>query len=404
MHFNTLSPSMLYFGFQTAAMPRHLFEDISVADMPTSAPVRTNPVGWGPFIFESMVAGESVVMRRNENYVWGVPYIEYLVIERIGDQSLVPIAMETGRFDVVSFPTQYYEDHQNPTNFSFLGSPNGEYGYIAFRLGHWDFDENMNVFTPEREMNNVYLRRAMAMAIDFDELGEALFSGLQFAAGSFMPPHHRGLMDLSLPGFPRNIDLANEILDNAGFTMGADGYRTWPNGNDLTVNWAHPTNIATAHIIIPFYTQSWAEIGVRVELWQGRSHDQNFLWDTLDYDDDNDDIHIYGARWVSGANPHPGGRWGHAMWNPSRYTSDRQEELFAALSDPRNFDPAQMRQAYFGLQAYWQEVVPHFPTMWGISLTAVNNRVANWETRPGIPPTEAGIHLVRLTAAEPYSR
>jgi len=403
-HLESMSPSMLYFGLWTSPMPKHIFENIAVADMHTSDAVRVNPIGWGPFILDSVVAGESVVMTRNENYVWGAPYIETLIIERIADPSLVPIAMETGRFDFVGFPTQYFEDYQFPTNFTYMGAPSVSYGYMAFRLGHWCFDTNQNVFSPEREMNNVYLRRAMAMAIDFTLLGEELFSGLQFAAGSFMPPHHGALMDLSLPGFPYDPAQASAILDGAGFTVGADGYRTWPDGRELTINWAHPTNPATEHIIVPFKIQSWSEIGVRVELWRGRTHDINVLWDYLDYDTDNDEIHIYGASWQAGFNPNPSGRWGHAIWNPSRYNSDEWERLLANLSDPRAFDPDFMRNAYFEMQAYLQDVVPYFPTLWGIGLVALNNRVANWDTRVGIPPQQSGIHTVRLTSAEPYSR
>jgi len=253
-------------------------------------------------------------------------------------------------------------------------------------------------------MNNVYLRRAMALALDTDTLGAELFNGLQFSAGSFMPAHHAALMDLSLPGFPYDPDQANQILDDAGFTMGADGFRTWPDGSDLTVMWAQPANPATDHIIVPFYQQNWADIGVRVELWRGRTHDINTLWDYLDNDADDDEIHIYVASWQPGANPNPSGRWGHTDWNPSRYNSAEYERLLESLSAVENFDPELMRQAYFALQAYLQEVVPYFPTLWGIGLTALNNRVANWDTRVGVNPQEYGMHVIRLTAAEPYSR
>jgi len=405
IYFESLSPSMLYFGFWTSPMPAHVFENIPIGEMHTSDAVRVNPIGWGPFILETIVPGESVVMRRNDNFVWGTPYIEQLIVERIDSSSLVPIAMETGRFDVISFPTQYFEDYQNPTNFAFIGSSSVSYSYIAFRLGHWDFDENRNVFSPDRYMNNVDLRTAMAMAIDFDLLGETLFNGLQFAAGSFMPPHHGALMDMDLPGFPYNPDAANAILDAAGFERGADGYRNWPDGSDLTVNWAQPSNPANEHIIVPFYIQSWSDIGVRVQLWQGRTHDQNYLWDVLDYDNDDDEIHIYTGSWSAGFNPHPGGRWGHAIWNPSRYTSDRQDEIFANLSRVENFDPVQMREAYLELQQYWQSVVPHFPTLWSIGLTALNNRVSTWDTRTGMQTPQAyGMHTIRLLAADPYTR
>jgi peptide/nickel transport system substrate-binding protein len=406
IYFEELSPDMVYFGFWTAPLPKHIFENIPVADMPGSTAVLgPDIVGWGPFMLENIVPGESVYMVRNDNYVWGTPYIERLVVERI-EASLVPAAMETGRFDVISFPTLYYEDNMNPVNFSYMASPNANYSYVAFRLGHWDFDENRNVFTPEREMNNVYLRRAMAHAINQDEIGELLFSGLQFAAGSFMPPHHPALMDLSLPGFPYDPEYARQILADGGFVdVDGDGYVEWPDGRPLTVVWGRIVDASTDHIIVPLYQQSWAAIGIRVELWQGRTHDQNFMWDTLDYDTDNDEIHIYTAAWQSGANPNPSGRWGpYAQWNPSRYTSPEWEQILRNLSDIRAFDSDFMREAYFAMQAYLQANVPYFPTLWGISLTAVNNRVVNWDTRVGVPPAEWGIHTVRLGAAQPSGR
>jgi len=408
IHLDNISPALLYGGLWTTPLPKHIFENIAVADMANSPYVLTNPIGWGPFMVRTVVPGESVHMVRNPNYVWGVPYIEEVIVERI-EPSMAGAAMDAGRFDMIeSFPQILFEDHENPTNFTFLGSPNSEYRYIAFRLGHWDDYNNVNVFDPNREMNNVYLRRAMAHAVDQNILGQQLFSGLAFAAGSFIAPNHAALMDTSLPGFPYDPEYAKSILDAGGFPLGEDGFRTWPDGSPLTVIWAHPTDTATEDILVPFFLNSWAEIGVRVELWQGRTHDQVFLWDTLDFDDDNDEIHIYTGRWVAGSNPNPDGRWGHAIWNPSRYNSPEWEAILDSLSDPSMFDEAVMIANYAALQAHLQEVVPFFPTEWRITLTAVNNRVAFLETRGiisvGVPLSEGGWHMIRLTSATPYSR
>jgi len=400
----TISPSLLYGGIWTTPLPKHIFENIPVADMQTSAYVTTTPIGWGPFMVQTIVPGESVHMVRNENFVWGVPYIEEVIIERI-EGGLVPAAMESGRFDIVdTFPAIHFGDYQNPTNFSYMSTANSEYGYIAFRLGTWDPENNLNIFGPDRYMNNVYLRRAMAHAIDQTVLGEELFNGLSFAAGSFMAPNHAALMDLSLPGFPYSPETAIAILDQGGFPIGADGYRTWPNGDDLTVIWAHPSNPDTENIIVPFHIQSWAAIGVRVELWQGRTHDQVFLWDVLDADADDDEIHIYTGRWIAGSNPNPSGRWGHMEWNPSRYNSPEWEQILANLSDPAMFDQAVMIANYAAMQAHLQEVVPFFPTTWGVRLQPVNNRVAFYDLRLGQPPQTSGWHTIRLTAANPYTR
>ena len=410
IHFYEMDPTLLYFGIWTSPMPRHIFEHIPVADMSSSPEVLVNPIGWGPFIVENIVPGESVHLRRNEDFVFGAPLIEDMVVERIAPE-LFPSAMEEGRFDFGQFSTLFYGDHQNPTNFTYLGSLTGAYTYLAFRVGNFDFDNNLNVFNPDRKMSNVHLRRAMAYATDESVLSELLFNGLQFPAANNIPAHHRLLMDLNVPGFPYDPARAMQTLDEAGFIdVTGDGFRDDPNGNELTIIWAFPTG-PEEEVIVNFYIQQWAEVGLRVELWQGRTHDQVYLWDILDFDADNDEIDIYTGQWAPGFNPSPAESWGHAIWNPSRYTSPDYDDAIDRLSSYEAWDPAYMMIAYSNWQWYWYNNLPYFPQRWRIDLFAINNRVTRWDTdvqntviEGGGPTPDFGWHMIGLSAAEPYSR
>jgi peptide/nickel transport system substrate-binding protein len=405
IHFNDLPPDILFNGIWTDPMPRHQFEGVAAEDMRTSDQVRTNPLGWGPFKFYSMVPGESVHLVRNENFVWGTPYIEQMIIETV-HPDLVPSHMAAGTLDFVwTFPTAHYGDHRNPTNFRYVGMPHGGYSYVSFRLGHFDFEESRNVFDAHRPMNNVSLRRAMALAADEDLLSEVVFNGLQTPAGAFMSPLHHFLFDLDLPApiFGYDPERARQILDEAGFIdVDGDGYREDPNGNQLTINWAFPSG-AMEDIITEFYIQAWSDIGIRVELWQGRTHPITFLWDMLDFDDDNEEIHIYSHSWTAGFNPNPSGRWNHNIENPSRYTSPQWDAILDRLTTPAAWDSDYFLDAYHAMQQYLYEQVFFFPTRWNINLLAFNNRVANYDSRTGVPASEFDWHLVRLTASEPHS-
>ena len=402
IYFDDFSPDILYNGIWTAPMPRHIFEGTPVAQLPDHPQVRANPVGWGPFKYVSGVPGESYLLERNDDYVFGRPYIEQMVIRRI-DPDLIPAALEAGEFDYVLFPTHLFADFQNPTNYSYMAAPSPRYSYISFRLGHFDFDNDVNVFDSHRPMNNIHLRRAMALAADEHLLGQTLFNGLQFTAGNFLVPRHEAFMDLSVPMFGHDPELANRILDEAGFRRGADGYRTWPDGSELTVTWALSIG-PTSEALYLFYTEAWRDIGVRVELWQGTFHDGYLLFDVLDFDADDEEIDIYSGGWVSGADPNPFGFWGHLVWNPSRYTSDTLDELEARLYSDNAWSQEYLLQLYSEIQWYMYEQVFFFPTRWGIDLSAVNNRVTLWDTRIGIPPQEFDWHLIRLNAARPYTR
>jgi len=401
IHFYSFTPDIPYFSIWSAPAPRHIFGDMELTDIPNSDAVRVNPIGWGPFMVEHIVPGEAVHLVRNENFVFGTPYIEQMIIRRV-NPDLVPEHMANGDFDFVLFPTLYFADHPNPTNFRYLGSRNNAYTYISFRLGHFDFDNDVNVFDAHREMNDVNLRRAMALALNEAELGEILFNGLQFATGNFMSPLHQGFMDLSVPMFPYNPAEAMRILDEAGFIdIDGDGFRENPAGEQLVINWAVPDQ-PQVDLIVGFYMQAWADVGLNVQLWQGRVHDRNYLFDVLDFDTDNEEIHIYMASWTAGFNPDPSGRWGHTVWNPSRYTSDEWDAVLARLVSMEAWDTAYLLEAYSAMQWHLYNVVPFFPTRWSIDLTAVNNRVANYDTRPGLPPSQFGWHTVRLSAATPY--
>jgi peptide/nickel transport system substrate-binding protein len=263
------------------------------------------------------------------------------------------------------------------------------------------------VFDPTRQINNIYLRRAMAHAVNFQELGDVLFNGLRFPAGNIMSPLHYAFMDLDVPVFRYNPALANQLLDQGGFTMGADGFRTLPDGSPLVLQWIYATN-ANEDTEAPFIIQSFQRVGLNVVLWQGRPLSQGAVWDTLDYSeylayDRSNWVDIYMARWVAGANPNPSGRWGNAFWNPSLYNSPEWEAILGRLSSMAAWDQAYLLEAYSAMQWYVYENLFYFPTFWLVHLHALNNRVANWDNRVGIPPQESGWHLIRLTAEHPYS-
>ena len=402
IHLEVMPPEILYFGLWSSPAPRHVFGHMNVEDIPNSDEFRLQPIGWGPFQVISIVPGETVHLRRFDDYVWGTPYIEYMMIERV-HPDLVPARMAAGEFDSAAFSAIQFADHQYPTNFRYITSVAGNYDFVAFRFGYFDWDEGVMVPEPERLMWNPYLRRAMSRAVNYQLLGEVLFNGLRFPAGSPMSPLHYGFMDLTVPAFSYDPELARQILDAGGFIdIDGDGFREMPDGSQLTINWGFITG-EDDDTIIGFKTQAWADIGLRVELWQGRAHDRLALWDILDFDEDNQEVHIYNWGWTAGANPNPTGRWGpNAWWSPNRYSSDELTAILERIPTAAAWDMNYLLSIYSAYQRYIYDNIPFFPTFWRVELSALNNRVANWDTRIGIPPALSGWHTTRLTAAEPY--
>jgi peptide/nickel transport system substrate-binding protein len=417
IRFDDFPPTVLYFGVWTAPIPAHLFGKYypnNVAEMIDSPYVRENPVGFGPFVFVHSEPGESYLLRRNENYVWGAPHIEYMEIRRIAPE-LVADAMVAGEFDSVGFRALDFPYHMNPTNWRYFGTPNrvGQ-GHFAFRMGWWCFDTNQNVSeminfeTGEYRVHEmmrpeaVHIRRAMAKAIDWLNITQVRYHGLSFPAGAYIPIRHRPFMDLTVPMFPHSIEDANQILDDAGFTnRDAEGYRTWLDGSRMELIWAMAES-DTAEWYYQAHTQAWRDIGIRVSLWQGMFHSIWTIWDAMDFDDDDDEVHFWSGAWNHGASP------SNDMWsrqefeNASRHNSEELDEILGRINSMEAWDMDLLMKAMSDLQWYMYENVFYFPTTWGLGLTAVNNRVANWDTRSTMQFTrEYGWHTIRLTAAEP---
>ncbi|MDR2167183.1 MAG: ABC transporter substrate-binding protein [Clostridiales bacterium] len=411
-HLDEMPSTLLYGALWTQPMPRHIFQDIPMEGMIASDPVRVNPIGWGPFMIDHIVEGDSVRLVRNPNYVFGMPQIEYLVVERFHPDHAGEV-MAAGRFDYVPlFPAHLYGYFANPTNFRFLGSPSNHYTYLAFRLGNWDFDTNRNVYNPNRLMAQAgpALRQAMAYASDELLFGQTFTHGLRFPASSIAPPNHLRLVDLDMPGFTYNPDRARQILDDAGFVdIDGDGFREMPDGSPLVIQWALADGPLTEYFYT-FYTQAWREVGLNVQMWLGRAHDQLYLWDTLDFDTyyDNPDypveVHIYTGTWQTGSNPNPEGTWGHIFWNASRYTSPAYDAILARIPSEAAWDADYMQEIFNDWQRYWYENVPAIPWTWTIDLHAVNNRVTNWDTRVGrgFSGSLHGWQDIGLSAPTPY--
>lgn len=134
-------PSLITGGIWPYALPKHIFGDMDVKEMAESDAVRKNPIGMGPYKVESIVPGESVVLKRNEDYWRGTPALEEVTVKVVSPSTVVQ-ELKTGGVDMVdSFPTDQFLDNANMSNVEFLGSIDNVYTYIGFKLGKWNKEE-----------------------------------------------------------------------------------------------------------------------------------------------------------------------------------------------------------------------------------------------------------------------
>ena len=208
-HMNTADMSFVarlgWYG--TFILPEHIFNNGQIWE---DNPATTNPVGSGPFMFESYTAGQNTTLVKNPNYHDAVPHLDKLIFAIVPDDTTAAQALLNGEVDTISMIPDAYLDQM-------LGDPNIRCDR-NFYPSPWRYIINMN------KVQDPAVRLAFAMCIDRDDISEKVTSGI-------MPPEWSAYPSLvewcanTTDIYPDvNIEGARKVLEDAGYTMDADGY------------------------------------------------------------------------------------------------------------------------------------------------------------------------------------
>lgn len=406
IEFQEVSPSMLQAGggVWSYAMPKHYLEDVPVAELASSEKIRSTPVGDGPFRITKVTPGESVEYEANEYYWQGEPKLDNVVVEVVPSSSIVP-ALENGTYDVaLSMPTDLYASYAELPGYTLLGREELSYTYIGFKLGKWDAEAGEVVYDEDAKMADKSLRQAMGYAIDNDAVAQRFYNGLRSNANTVIPPVFGsfGATTEEVPGYYYDADKANQLLDDAGYVdTDNDGIREDSDGEPLQINFASMEGGETAEPIAQYYIQAWKEVGLDVQLTDGRLLEFNSFYDRIEADDEN--IDIYQAAWGTGSDPAPNGLYArNSAFNFTRWATEENDQFMADFTSAEAFDEEFQRNTFVEWQKYFSEEAPVIPTLFRQEVMPVNNRVKHYDYANN-PADDFGWHTVEVTADAPVS-
>ncbi|PSL45882.1 peptide/nickel transport system substrate-binding protein [Salsuginibacillus halophilus] len=371
------NPSIVTGGIWSYPLAKHIFEDMPVDEIESSSEVREEPIGFGPYVVEDIVPGESIQMSRNEDYWRGTPALEEATLQVVGP-NVVANSLESGDVDYVeSFPADQVVDTMDAENLEFLGVTDRAYTYIGFKLGEWDAEAGENVMNEDAKMADPALRQAMGKALDDEAVGENFYDGLRWDGTTLIPPSHPEFHNDEIEGHGYDPEEANALLDEAGYEdVTGDGFREDPDGDELVITFASMEGGDTAEPIAQYYMQAWEEVGLNVELLDGRLHEFNAFYDMVEEDDE--DIDIYQGAWTVGIDVDPDSLYGRTSpANYSRYVSEENDELIERGLSDEAFDVEYREEVYNEWQEYMVEQTPVYPTVYRADIDAMNERVVN---------------------------
>jgi peptide/nickel transport system substrate-binding protein len=169
-----------------------------------------NPVGTGPFIFDSWKKNDTITYVRNPNY-WqtGLPYLDKIQWVTVPDMNTKAMSFQAGELDVVMTMDLPQIQTLNKAGFTTLHQVIGS-GADGFVFS------SANASSP---WSNVKARQAAMYAINTKEYTTALF-GDEAAPANQMVGASSWAYNKDIVGYPYDVTKAKALLTEAGFSTG----------------------------------------------------------------------------------------------------------------------------------------------------------------------------------------
>ncbi|HSO68266.1 MAG TPA: ABC transporter substrate-binding protein [Arachnia sp.] len=366
------SPGLYEIGAQVI-VPDHIWSKLS--DPATST--NEEPVGSGPYATVEQFSSQSFDLGPNPNY-WQPEKLKIAGIRMLAfaGNDGANLALQTGDAD---WGDQFIPDVEN----TFVAANPDHHHFWFAKAGStvsWQFN------TTKAPYDDVDFRKAMSMAIDREQItsiamnnytSPADCTGLSNAYASWVD----STVADSCTWTERDVDAANQLLDDAGYKVGSDGVRTNKDGSPLNValsvgsassDWLSVMNIiaqnlADVNVKATVDAPDWASV---VSGYENGTFDSGIVWSP-----NAATPYQYFRNTLSNDTVKPVGT--KATENYHRYGSDAGTELlsqFAAAGDE-----AQQHDVINQLQQIYNTEAPLVPLFTGPEWGAYSDaRFTGW--------------------------
>ena len=173
----------------------------------------TSPIGTGPFKLKEWKASEYTELEAFADYFKGRPSIDFIRMDVVPEDAVRKAALDTGDADSSAWPLLVEDSlalEQDP-NFKVFRTPGDS-------IKHFPINNERPYFADKR------CRQALMHALDRQRIIDDLWNGAAEVAHSNIPPGSQ-YYKADLKQYEFDPEKAKALLDEAGWTEGADGIR-----------------------------------------------------------------------------------------------------------------------------------------------------------------------------------
>lgn len=189
--------------------------------------INRNPVGTGPFILSEWEPGDHLTFTKNPYYrEEGKPNLDSVIIKILPSREVGMQLLGTGEIHALwdlteaNFPELEALKDQG---VSFVSTVTGENELLSLNFGNNDGSAPADpASNPHPILYDLKVRQAIQYAIDKQTIVDSLLYGNVNPGNSAVPV---GTFGCPQPVSEFSVEKANALLDEAGWTVGADGIR-----------------------------------------------------------------------------------------------------------------------------------------------------------------------------------
>jgi peptide/nickel transport system substrate-binding protein len=327
----------------------------------------TTPMGAGPFKFKEYLPDQYCELERNDGYHAGKAKLDGVIIKIVPEETKIA-AVDAGDIHLaqVTANKDNYDAIVAAANADVQRYVGNGYNYIG-----------LNLVNPK--LSDKRVRQALAYGLNRAQFIENEYKGLAVVCQGPVSPvswAYPGNDELNLYEF--NPDKAKELLDDAGWVVGSDGYR-YKDGTKLTLTWTAYTEVAWPQNLIALATDNWKQIGVELK---SELLDFNSVA-TKVFDEQN--FEMWNMGWSLSIDPDPTGIFGEDQkvkggFNAGQFTNARAYEIFELQKKEYDQDARKALLKEWAVIA--NEELPYIFMAIREEIWAVNKKVGDLELGP----------------------
>lgn len=330
------------------------------------------PLGSGTMVFDSWAPKQFIKLMKNENY-WdpaNAAKIDGILMSEVPDESILS-ALQTNQIDFaqISSSAENLKAAEAMSDISVTNFLGNGYTFMCF-----------NCTRPK--LADVRVRQALMYALDRKSFIEAEYGeGLASVGMAPISPSSWAFPDSSdLNPYDFDMEKAAQLMDEAGWIMGPDGYR-YKDGEKFHVNWLVYTEASWPGTLSGMAADTWKQLGVELEV-ELMDFD-TVASRTMDAAPSEKDFDIYTMGFSLSNDPDPTGAlfdddaYVAGGFNASGYKNPEAMEL--VRRGRLEFDTEKRAEIYKEWAKIMNNEIPHVIIAYRNEIWGINNRVKGME-------------------------